>query len=141
MASLQRHVDIAQPAEAVWDAVRDYGQLHVRIAPGLVTDTVLEEDGAFRTVTFANGMSLREALLGADDENRRLAWSAASDLWHHHNASLTVSDLSAGKSRTTWIADVLPDEARETIAMIMEMGLGAMKAHIESDNASDIAVA
>lgn len=138
MASLQRYVDIGQSAEAVWDAVRDYGQLHIRIAPGLVTDTVLEEGGAFRTVTFANGMSLREALLGTDDENRRLAWSAASDLWHHHNASLTVTDLGAGKSRTTWIADVLPDEAGETIAMIMEMGLGAMKAHIESAGSQNL---
>lgn len=141
MASLQRHVDIAGSAETVWDAVRDYGQLHVRIAPGLVTDTVLEEGGAFRIVTFANGMSLREALLGIDDENRRLAWSAASDLWHHHNASLTVTDLGAGKSRTTWIADVLPDEAGETIKVIMEMGLDAMKAHMEKGDAPDIALA
>lgn len=135
MASLRKSVDIEMTAGRVWDAVRDFGQLHTRIAPGLVTDTVLEDGGAIRLVTFANGMSLREHLVGVEEEERRLVWSAESDQWHHHNASLQVSDLGDGRSRTTWVADVLPDEAGEMIATIMEMGLGAMKAHLEGEAA------
>ncbi len=131
MASLRRYIDIAVAAGPVWEAVRDFGQLHTRIAPGLVTDTVLEADGAARVVTFANGLSLRELLVGIEEDEKRLVWSAQSDDWHHHNASLQVTSLGDGSSRTTWVADVLPDEAAPTIATIMEMGLGAMKAHLE----------
>jgi Polyketide cyclase / dehydrase and lipid transport len=131
MASLRRSIDIAVSAGPVWDAVRDFGQLHRRIAPGLVSDCVLEEGGAVRIVTFANGMSLRELLVGVEDEERRLVWSAQSDAWHHHNASLQVTDLGDDSSRTTWVADVLPDEAGAMISTIMEMGLDAMKAHLE----------
>ncbi len=131
MASLRRYIDIAVAAGPVWEAVRDFGQLHTRIAPGLVTDTVLEADGAARVVTFANGLSLRELLVGIEEDEKRLVWSAQSDDWHHHNASLQVTNLGDGSSRTTWVADVLPDEAAPTIATIMEMGLGAMKAHLE----------
>ncbi len=133
MTSLRRSVDIDAAASAVWDAVRDFGQLHTRIAPGLVTDTKLEDGGTSRTVTFANGMVLKEALVGVEDDQQRLVWSAQSDDWHHHNASLQVIDLGGGQSRTTWVADVLPEAAAPMIAMIMEMGLGAMKAHLESE--------
>jgi Polyketide cyclase / dehydrase and lipid transport len=132
MTSLRRSIDIAVPVGPVWDAVRDFGQLHTGIAPGLVTDTVLEPGGAARVVTFANGMSLRELLVGVEEGEHRIVWSAESDQWHHHNASLHVTDLGDGRSRTTWVADVLPDEAAQTIATIMEMGLGAMKAHLEN---------
>lgn len=131
MASIQKSVDIAVGAAAVWDAVRDVGQLHTRIAPGLVSDVVMEADGQARVVTFANGMVLREPILGIDDDLMRLAWTAQSDQWTHHNASLVVTDLGAGHSRTTWTADVLPHEAGETIATIIDYGLGAMKAHLE----------
>jgi Polyketide cyclase / dehydrase and lipid transport len=132
MASLRRSVDIAVAAGPAWDAVRDFGQLHTRIAPGLVTDTVLEEGDKVRIVTFANGMSLREHLVGIEEDEMRIVWSAESDQWHHHNGSLQVVDLGDGSSRTTWVADVLPDEAGAMIATIMEMGLGAMKVHLET---------
>jgi Polyketide cyclase / dehydrase and lipid transport len=134
LTSLRRSVDIAISAGAVWDAVRDFGQLHKRIAPGLVTDTLLEEGGAVRVVTFANGMSLRELLVGVEDDVQRIVWSAQSDQWQHHNASLQVVDLGNGQSRTIWVADVLPDQAGPTIATIMEMGLAAMKAHLEGSD-------
>ncbi len=48
-------------------------------------------------------------------------------------ALLQVTDLGDGRSRTTWVADVLPDEAGAIIATIMEMGLAAMKAHLEGE--------
>jgi hypothetical protein len=96
-----------------------------------VTHTVLEEGGTVRVVTFANGMSLREHLVGLEEDEKRIVWSAESDQWHHHNGSLQVVDPGDGKSRTTWVADVLPDEAGAMIATITEMGLGAMKAHRE----------
>lgn len=132
MASLRKSVVIAQPAAQVWDAVSDAGQLHTRIAPGLVTDTMLDDAGAVRIVTFANGMSLREQIISNDAGAMRLAWTAESGHWHHHNASLQVFSLGDGRCEAVWTADVLPHAASEMIAQFIEGGLAAMKAHLEN---------
>ena len=73
MASIHREVQIAARPEAVWDALRDVGAIHRRLAPGFVTDVRLEE-GA-RIVTFGNGAVARELIVDVDDQRRRLAWS------------------------------------------------------------------
>ena len=54
MASIRREFLIEVGPENVWEAVRDVGALHWRLAKGFVVDTRLE-DGA-RIVTFANGL-------------------------------------------------------------------------------------
>ena len=131
MASLRKSVTVARPASEVWDAISDAGQLHTRVAPGLVTETQLVNEGETRIVTFANGMTLTEHIISNDQTARRLAWTAESDQWTHHNASLQVFALSDGSSETVWTADVLPHAAADMIAQIMEMGLGGMKAHME----------
>src|SRR3989442_12037551 len=58
MASIHREIAIEARPEAVWEALRDVGAIHQRLAPGFVTDVHLEE-GA-RVVTFGNGMVARE---------------------------------------------------------------------------------
>ena len=132
MTSIQKSVNIAADASSVWDAVSDAGQLHVRVAPGLVTDTRLKDHGAVRVVTFANGISLKESIISNDDALRRLVWTAESDQWHHHNASLQVIPTGDGTCEVVWTADVLPHSAGIMIATFVEMGLAAMKVHIES---------
>lgn len=134
MASLRKSIVIAKPASEVWDAVRDSGQLHTRIAPGLVVNTQLTDGGETRIVTFANDMVLTEHIISNDDETQRLAWTALSDQWTHHNASLQVFALADGSSETVWTADVLPHAAGDMIAQIIDMGLGAMKAHLEGQS-------
>jgi len=47
----------AKPSD-VWDAIRDIGAVHEKLAPGFVVDTKLEP-GA-RVGTFVNGMKVRE---------------------------------------------------------------------------------
>lgn len=131
MASLRKSVIIARNAAIAWDAIADIGQLHTRIAPGLVLDTRLSDGGATRLVTFANGMELVEHIVANDAGVRRLAWTAVSEDWSHHNASLQVFAREDGSSETVWIADVLPHEAAGSIEPIMELGLAAMKAHLE----------
>jgi hypothetical protein len=61
MASIRREFLIASPAEDVWDAVRDFGAVHRRLATGFVVDAKM--DGDARIVTFANGMVAREVLV------------------------------------------------------------------------------
>lgn len=58
MASIHNDIPLNASARDVWDAVRDFGSLHERLAPGFVTACAL--DGDARIVTFANGSVARE---------------------------------------------------------------------------------
>ena len=130
MASIRKEIVIEASPERVWDAVRDVGAVHERLAPGFVVDTRLEV-GA-RVVTFANGLVARELIVDVDDEARRLAWAVVgSPRLTHHNASMQVFDDGDRGSRVVWIADLLPNEIAGTIAAMIEEGLGAMKKTLE----------
>jgi hypothetical protein len=50
MASIHREVLIDAHPDFAWDVLRDVGAIHVRLAPGFVTDVRMEE-GA-RVLTF-----------------------------------------------------------------------------------------
>jgi hypothetical protein len=128
MASIHREISLAADADAVWDVVRDIGQVHTRFAPGFVVDTTLE-DGA-RVVTFGNGMVAREVIVDIDEAARRLVYSARSERLEHHNASFQVV-AEGGGSRLVWIADVLPQAAAVTVAAMMDEGLKAAGAALD----------
>ena len=130
MASIRREILIEASAELVWDAVRDVGAIHTRLAPGFVTDTKLEE-GA-RVVTFGNGMVARELIVDLDDRERRLCWSVVGGRMTHHNASAQVFDEGPNRCRFVWIADLLPHELAPTIAGMIEQGLAAIKPTLEA---------
>jgi len=125
MASILKSIEIDAPADAVWDAVADFGAVHRRFAPGFVTNVELIP-GA-RMVTFSNGMVVKELFLGRDDEARRLAYSVRAENFQHHSASFTVRDLGGGRSRLDWHADVLPDSIEPAVAGMMEQGLKVAK--------------
>jgi uncharacterized protein YndB with AHSA1/START domain len=129
MASIRREMLIDARPETVWDALRDVGAIHRRLAPGFVTDVRLEE-GA-RIVTFGNGMVVRELIVDVDDAARRLAWSATGGRLTHYNASAQVFAEGSGRTRFVWIADLLPNEAAPDIAGMIEAGMAAMKRHLE----------
>ena len=130
MASIRKEIVIEASPKRVWDAVRDVGAVHERLAPGFVVDTRLEA-GA-RVVTFANGLVARELIVDVDDEARRLAWAVVgSPRLTHHNASMQVFDDGDRGSRVVWIADLLPHEIAGTIAAMIEEGLGTMKKTLE----------
>ena len=133
MAAVSRGVVIAAPAAAAWDAVRDVGAIHTRLAPGFVTGTTLE-DGGFRVVTFADGLVLRERIVAVDDDARRLVWSGVAGPFEHHNASVQVTDDDRG-CRLAWTADLLPDALAGTVAGIMERCLGLTKRTLEARDA------
>jgi carbon monoxide dehydrogenase subunit G len=125
MASIRKEIPLEARADDVWDAVRDIGALHTRLVPGFVTDTKLEP-GA-RIVTFANGMVVKELIVGLDDKARRLAWSAVGGRLSHHNASAQVFAEGDGRSRLVWTADLLPDELAGDICTMMDHGAAAMQ--------------
>ena len=129
MASIRREMLVEADPKKVWDAIRDVGAVHTRLAPGFVVDTRLEE-GA-RVVTFANGLVARELIVDVDDEARRLVWAVVGGRPTHHNGSLQVFSEQGGHSRVVWVADLLPNELAGTIAGLMDQGMSAMKETLE----------
>ena len=130
MASIHKETLIEADPSAVWDALRDVGALHTRLAPGFVTD-VRMEDGA-RVVTFGNGVIAREVIVDIDDEKRRLVWSSVGGRMTHHNASAQVCAGPGGQARFVWIADLLPHEVAPAIAAMMDQGLATIKRTMET---------
>jgi carbon monoxide dehydrogenase subunit G len=131
MTTIREEIVVNAPADAVWQAVRDVGEAHRRLFPGILTDARLE-DGA-RVVTFADGTVLRELIVATDDARRRLAYASVGGSATHHNASIEVIHEGDGKSRLIWITDVLPDELRDRIAGLMQKGAALAKATLERD--------
>jgi hypothetical protein len=125
MASIRKEFPLNAGADKVWDALKDFGAVHQRLAPGFVIDTKL--DGDARIVTFANGTSAREVFVARDDENRRLVYTIASERLTHHNASAQVVAESGGTCRFIWTTDLLPDEIAPYIGGQMDLGVAAMK--------------
>lgn len=77
MASIHKEALLDASADGVWDAVRDFGAVHTRLARGFVTDCTMDDDA--RIVTFANGTTARELLVDCDDAKRRLVYAIVGE--------------------------------------------------------------
>lgn len=131
MACIRKEVVVEVSPERAWDAVRDVGQVHRRLVPGVLTDARME-DGA-RVVTFANGLVVRELIVDLDDATRRFAYAATGGRTRHHHASIQVLGEGPGRCRLVWITDLLPDEMAGPIAALVEQGARVMKETLEAD--------
>lgn len=107
-----------------WDALRDYGAVHQRVAPGFVIDARL--DGNDRIVTFVGGAVARERLITLDDDRRRLVYSVVDSPLGptHHQSSVEVLDPEEGSAgcRVVWTTDVLPETLAPVIDGMMDQG-------------------
>jgi uncharacterized protein YndB with AHSA1/START domain len=130
MASIRKERQIAAPPEEVWDALRDWGQVHRRLVPGFAVDARL--DGEERIVTFFNDAVAREVLIDLDEEAMRLVWSVVDGPYTHHNGAAQVFADGDGGTGFVWIADLLPDEAAEPTEQMMERGIETVKQTLES---------
>jgi hypothetical protein len=130
MASIYKDARIDVNPDEAWDALRDFGALHERLAAGFVTDTRLE--GEDRIVTFFNGSVLRERLISVDHDARRLVWSIVDGPYTHHNGSAQIFCDCDRRTWLVWVTDVLPDELAPRTAEMMDRGLQAIKATLES---------
>jgi len=130
MASIRLEMTVAADPAKVWDAVRDVGAIHTRLAPDFVSDVTMEGDAA-RIVTFRNGMVAKELIVDRDDAARRLAWSVVGGRMTHHNGSLQISAEPAG-CRVVWVADILPHDLKGPVQGMMQQGMDAMKKKLEA---------
>jgi hypothetical protein len=125
MASIHKDIPIDAHPDDVWAAVRDFGGVHRRLAPGFVLDARLEGDA--RIVTFANGTAARELLVDCDDARRRLVYAVISERVKQHSASVQVAADGDSRSRLIWIVDVLPNEIAPYIDAQMDQATLAMQ--------------
>ena len=134
MASLRQDITINAPAADVWSALRDFGAVHQRLAPGFVTDCRL--DGDARIVTFFNGMVARELLVDIDDAAQRLVYAIVDGKATHYSASAQVFADSAGSCRFVWIIDLLPNELAGPIGAMQAQGAKVLKQTLECQAAA-----
>ena len=125
MASIHKDIPIDAHPDDVWAAVRDFGAVHKRLAPGFVLDARL--DGDARIVTFANGTVARELLVDCDDARRRLVYAVISERVKQHSASVQVATDGDKGSRLIWTVDVLPNEIAPYIDAQMNQAALAMQ--------------
>ena len=129
MASIRKEFIVEAPVGGVWDAIRDVGAVHRRLARNFVVDTTLEP-GA-RVVKFANGVVARELIVDVDDEQRRIAYAVVGGSAAHHHATMQVSAEGEGRTRFVWITDVVPDALGGQFQTMIDMGTEAMRRTLE----------
>lgn len=126
MSTIRREIEIDAHADVVWDVISEVGAVHTRLAPGFVVATQLET-GA-RLVHFANGMIVRELIVGLDPQLRRLAYAVVGgNSITHHNASFEVVAVEGGRSKLVWTTDFLPDTAATVLEPMIDAGSVVMK--------------
>lgn len=125
MATIIRMIDLAAEAADVWSRLSDFGGPQERTFPSVVSHTTF--DGGVRTVTFANGMSVKERITGVSEQARRIAYGSVESRSDHHSASFQVLANDGGHGcRVVWTTDILPDTLAPMVTTNMENGLQAL---------------
>jgi hypothetical protein len=130
MATNRRELFLGVPADKAWAAVRDFAQVHTKVAPGFLT--ALEIDKGDRVVTFFNGLVARERLVTLDDANKRLVYAVVEGRPAHYNAAVQVVADGPARCRVIWTIDLLPDELAPAIAGMMDHAAPFMKKALEA---------
>jgi hypothetical protein len=125
MASIHKEIPIEARPDEVCAAVRDFGAVDKRLAPGFVVDAHLDEGS--RIVTFANGTVARELLVDCDDTRRRLVYAVVSERLKQHSASVQVLHEGEARTRLIWTVDLLPNEIAPYIEAQMDQAALAMQ--------------
>jgi len=129
MATHRRELALNVSAEKVWAALRDFGQVHTKVAPGFLTG--LEMKDGDRIVTFFNGHVARERLVTLDDDARRIVYAIPDGRASHYSPAVQVFADGPSKSHLVWTIDFLPDELAPGLAAMVDHALPFMKKALE----------
>lgn len=132
MASIYRETLVEVPASRAWAALQDVGRVD-RLFAGVLVGCSLT-DGV-RTVEFANGLVAKERIITVDHEYRRVVYSALNEAFVHHSASMQIVLDCESRCRFIWITDVLPEQARHRIALLVDAGCAALKKNLGAGKA------
>ena len=125
MTTIYKEFIVEAGLESVWDALRDFNAVHQRLAPGFVIDCKPGEGS--RIVTFANGFTAHEVLMGIHEAAHRLSYTVVGGKASHHLASAQLFAEGDGRTRFVWITDVLPDTLGDYIDAMMTQGSAVMQ--------------
>jgi hypothetical protein len=121
MASVIVESELACAPERAWALLADVDNPHKAFA-GVLTDARAEE-GA-RVVTFANGMVVREIIVGVDPARRRVAYAVTDGRFSQHSSAMQIVG-DGGHCRFLWSSDFLPDEVAALVEGLMRQGAEA----------------
>jgi len=130
MATLRKQIALGTGATNVWSAIRDFANVHTRVAPGFLTK--LEMDNGDRIVTFFNGLVARERLVTIDNESCRLVYTVVDGRPSHYNAAVQVFPEGDRHSRLVWTIDLLPDELASAVDGMMDHAVPFMRKALEA---------
>jgi hypothetical protein len=119
MASVIREIIIDAALADVWEAVNDFANGPLKMAPGVFVDCRMDEPD-IRTLVFADGTVARERLIARDEQARRIVWGWVGDEVAHDNTSMQVFAADEARSRLVWIHDTVPDELTGWLATAMD---------------------
>lgn len=128
MGSVIKDIKVGASVADVWDALRDFGAVHLRVLPGFVVECELEENE--RVVTFSSGVVLRERLITLDDAHRRFVYAVVEsplDLVHHQGSVEAVAEPGENGCRVVWTTDFLPEEIGPIVESLMSEGAAVME--------------
>jgi hypothetical protein len=124
MATIIKQIELAANMDKAWAIIRNVGAVHLAF-PGVLTACRL--DGDVRTVTFANGLIVREQIITVDEVHRRVAYAVIEGDFRHHSASIQVESVDDETCRMIWVSDFLPDDAAAMVAPLVEQGAAALR--------------
>ena len=129
MGSATKEIDIARPADDVWEVVRDFGGLAAWM-PGIDSCRVEGKDRFLEMM----GMELTETLLRLDEEGRVLAYGITKSPMpiEHHEATITVTAVDERSSHVTYTVDVAPDSMTDVMSNAYAGALQALKSRLET---------
>ena len=135
MACEYKEITVAVPLQFAWDAISAFGEVHIKLAAGFITnttlvDTVLTEK--VRAVTFADGFVAKERLVSLNDEMHYLAYSAFNENIIHHHASMRLVAVDANTTQIQWLTDILPEHLIASISQRMNDAAIAIRTTLES---------
>lgn len=130
MATLRREIPVAGGSAPVWQKLRDFAEVHAKVAPGFLTD--LKMDKGDRILTFFNNMVARERLVTLDDEACRLVYSVVEGQASHYNAAVEVFPAGDG-CRVIWTVDLLPNELAPVVGGMMDEAVKVMRKRLAED--------
>jgi hypothetical protein len=128
MASVHLEAIVAVDLHVAWAALANVGRADKLFAPVLNGCTL---EGDTRTVTFANGMAVREQIIDIDAAAHRVAYAVQGASATHMHAGMQLHHAGTGLTRFVWLSEFLPADARPNIEALMRQGVMALRANLE----------
>jgi hypothetical protein len=118
MTNVSISIDIAAPAETVWQLAGDFNGLPRWL--DLVNASTLSDDGRVRHLVAINGAAIVERLLDHSDERMQYLYTILEgpDPVTDYTASISLRANDAGHTTVTWASRFAPNDPSAAEALV-----------------------